>query len=195
MNEDPIRNLSLEVLSDNWSTLKKATYEFPSGDGKWETHVRESYDRGNGATVLLYNKQHKNVILTRQFRLPTYLNDNKSGMLIEACAGMLDEDDPETCIKREIEEETGYRIHSVQKIMEAYMSPGAVTEKIHFFVGTYQKEDKIHNGGGKHSEQEHIEVMEVPFSQAVEMMTNGEIIDAKTIILLQYAQINQTLWQ
>jgi len=182
-----------EILSDNWYTLRKITYEYQNKDGNWETQYREAYDRGNGATILLYNKPNQSVILTRQLRIPTYLNGNQTGMMIEACAGLLDTENAEECIKRETEEETGYQIKEVRKIFEVYMSPGSVTEIIHFFVGEYAKEMKIHEGGGLDEEQENIEVLELPFEKAMEMITSGELKDAKTIMLLQYAKINKLL--
>jgi GDP-mannose pyrophosphatase NudK len=155
------------------------------------TQSREAYDRGNGATILLYNKEQRKVILTRQFRLPTFINGNPSGMMIETCAGLLDEDNPEACIIRETEEETGYRITEVKKVYEAYMSPGSVTEILYFFIGAYSKEQKVNEGGGVDSENENIDVLELDFDKAWDMMTKGEIKDAKTIILLQYARLHQ----
>ncbi|KAA6440121.1 GDP-mannose pyrophosphatase NudK [Dyadobacter flavalbus] len=190
MNNDKVTIISEDILSDNWYTLKKYTFDYQREDGKVERQSRESYDRGNGATILLYNTEKQTVLLTRQFRIPSYVNGNPSGMLIEACAGLLDKDNPEDCIIRETEEETGYKIRSVQKIYEAYMSPGSVTEILYYFIAEYSDDMKVSQGGGKEQEQENIEVMEVPFVQALEMMKNGEIKDAKTIILLQYAQIN-----
>lgn len=182
-----------KVLSDNWYTLRKITYNYQKKDGTWETQSREAYDRGNGATILLYNKNSKTVILTRQFRMPTYLNGNETGMLIEACAGLLDKDNAEECIRRETEEETGYKISSVQKLFEVYMSPGSVTETVHFFAAEYTKDMKVNEGGGVADEQENIEVLEFDFDIAYRMIASGEIKDAKTIMLLQYAKINQ-LW-
>lgn len=184
-----IRILKAEVLSDNWYTLRKITYECRQKDGSWQTHVRETYDRGNGATILLYNRAKKTVILTRQFRLPTYINGNADGMLIEACAGLMDRDNAEDCIRRETEEETGYRITDVRKVLEAYMSPGSVTEILHFFVAEYHPSMKINEGGGVAHEQENIEVLELGFDEAVLMVQTGEIKDGKTIMLLQYARI------
>src|SRR6476660_9311311 len=143
-----IKILQNEILSDNWYTLKKITYEYLQSDGTWEKHTREAYDRGNGATILLYNNEQKTVILTKQFRLPSFINGNASGMLIEACAGLLDKDNAEDCIKRETEEETGYKIKDVRKIFEAYMSPGSVTEVLYFFVAEYTKEMRAGEGGG-----------------------------------------------
>ncbi len=191
-----IRNiniLSTEILSDNWYFLRKYTYEFTKLNGTVHTQSREVYDRGNGATILLYNKEKQTVILTRQFRLPTFVNGNKSGMLIESCAGLLDKDNAEDCIKREAEEETGYQISHVQKVFEAYMSPGSVTEILHFFIAEYSDAMKIGSGGGLDHEQENIEVMELPFQEAVEMMKSGEIRDGKTIMLLQYIQLHGIL--
>lgn len=181
------------MLSDNWYTLYKVDFEYQDASGAWQKQSREAYDRGNGATILLYNREQGTVILTRQFRMPTFVNGNADGMLIEACAGLLDNDHPEDCIRRETEEETGYKISAVRKIFEAYMSPGSVTEILHFFVAAYEKDMKVGTGGGHPDEQENIEVLELPFSRAVEMVQSGEIKDAKTIILIQYAQINGLL--
>ena len=190
MNQN-IKILKTEFLSDNWYTLKKVTYEYLKKDGTLQIQTREAYDRGNGATILLYNKEQKTVILTRQFRLPTFINGNNTGMLIEACAGLLDRDNPEDCIRKETEEETGYKVTDVRKIFEAYMSPGSVTEILYFFVAEYHKSMKITEGGGIADEQEHIEVLELDFSTAFSMIATGEIKDAKTIMLLQYAHLNQ----
>ena len=191
MNEK-VKIISTEILSHNWYVLKKITYEY-FRNGKWQKQVREAYDRGNGATILLYNKENKTAILTRQFRLPSFINGNADGMLIEACAGLLDQDDPENCIKRETEEETGYRIKDVRKIFEAYMSPGSVTEILYFFVAEYSSSMKVHEGGGMEHEQENIEVLEIKFHDAMQMISTGEIKDAKTIMLLQYAKLNKLL--
>lgn len=190
MNEK-VNLVSEEILSDNWYTLRKFTFEYQQADGTWERQSREAYDRGNGAVILLYNKEKQSVILTRQFRLPTYTNGNPTGMMIEACAGLLDKDNAEDCIKRETEEETGYKINSVQKIFEAYMSPGSVTEILYFFVAEYSADMKVSEGGGCIAEQENIEVMEMPFLEAKRMISTGEIKDAKTIMLLQYAELNR----
>jgi GDP-mannose pyrophosphatase NudK len=190
---EKIRNLQTTVLSDNWYTLRKVTYELLGHDGKWQAQSREAYDRGNGATILLYNKPNQTVILTRQFRMPTYLNGNADGYLIETCAGLLDKDNPEDCIRKETEEETGYKITSVQKAFEAYMSPGSVTEILYFFTAEYTKDMKVSDGGGLEEETEHIEVLELPFTKALDMLKTGEIKDAKTMMLLQYAQINGLL--
>ncbi|MCQ6956976.1 GDP-mannose pyrophosphatase NudK [Mucilaginibacter aquariorum] len=189
MNEK-IRNLQTTVLSDNWYVLRKVTYEFLGRNGQWQQHSREAYDRGNGATILLYNKTNQTVILTRQFRMPTYLNGNEQGYMIETCAGLLDKDNPEDCIRKETEEETGYKISSVQKAFEAYMSPGSVTEILYFFTAEYTKDMKVSDGGGLEEETEHIEVLELPFAKALDMVKTGEIKDAKTMMLLQYVQVN-----
>jgi len=185
-----IKILQTDILSDNWYILRKITYDYLQKDGTWKTQTREAYDRGNGATILLYNKESGNVILTRQFRLPSFINGNPDGMLIETCAGLLDKDNPEDCIRRETEEETGYKITAVRKIFEAYMSPGSVTEILYFFVAAYTKDMKVHEGGGVAHEQENIEVLEMPFQKAFSMIDAGEIKDGKTIMLLQYAKLN-----
>jgi GDP-mannose pyrophosphatase NudK len=185
-----VKVLETEVLSDNWYTLRKVTYEFQRKDGSWQKQSREAYDRGNGATILLYNKEFGTVILTRQFRLPSFLNGNPDGMLIEACAGLLDKDNPEDCIRRETEEETGYKISKVEKIFEAYMSPGSVTEILYFFIAEYTRSMKVNDGGGIEHEQEDIEVLEIPLNKAMQMIKDGEIKDGKTIMLLQYICLN-----
>ena len=187
-----IKILNTEILSNNWYTLKKVTYEILQ-NGAVLVQNREAYDRGNGATILLYNKEKQSVILTRQFRMPTFINGNPSGYLIEACAGLLDTDNPEDCIRRETEEETGFKITHVEKIFEAYMSPGSVTEILYFFVAEYTKEMKVNEGGGLEEESENIEVLELPFAEALGMIKTGEIMDAKTIMLLQYAALNNLL--
>lgn len=188
-----VKILETEVLSDNWYTLRKVTYEYLKKDGTKQVQSREAYDRGNGAVILLYNKELQKVILTRQFRLPTFLNGNASGMLIEACAGLLDTDNPEDCIKRETEEETGYQITEVKKVFEAYMSPGSVTEILYFFVAAYNQSMKVSEGGGLEHEEENIEVLELNIEEALKMVENGEIKDAKTIMLLQYVRLHQLL--
>ncbi|RWX00412.1 GDP-mannose pyrophosphatase NudK [Flavobacterium cerinum] len=190
---DKIKIQSSTILSDNWGKLNKVKYDYQLKDGSWQTHEREVYDRGNGAVILLYNKVQDTVILTKQFRLPTWFNGNADGMMIEACAGLLDERDPEDCIRRETEEETGYTLSDVCKVMEVYMSPGSVTEILYFFVATYSSAMKTGIGGGLDNEQENIEVLELPFNDAMKMITSGEIKDAKTIMLLQYAKIHELL--
>jgi GDP-mannose pyrophosphatase NudK len=177
-----------EVLSDNWYVLRKLTFDYQRADGTWQSQAREAYDRGNGATILLYNREAGTVLLTRQFRMPTYVNGNADGMMIETCAGLLDEDGPEECIRRETEEETGYRVERVVHVGAAYMSPGSVMEKLHFFVAEYSKDMQVGAGGGLDKEEENIEVLELPFGRALEMIESGEIADAKTIVLLRYAE-------
>ncbi|TNE72002.1 GDP-mannose pyrophosphatase NudK [bacterium] len=188
-----VKILDTKVLSDNWYILRKITYEYTKKDGSKLTQSREAYDRGNGATILLYNKDQRTVILTRQFRLPTYVNGNETGMLIETCAGLLDRDNAEDCIKRETEEETGYKISEVRKVFEAYMSPGSVTEILYFFIAEYEKEMKVNEGGGLEHEQENIEVLELSIDDAMHMIETGEIKDGKTIMLLQYIKLKQIL--
>jgi nudix-type nucleoside diphosphatase (YffH/AdpP family) len=186
-----IRIRSVQTLSDDWYLLKKTTFDYLRRDGSWQTQSRETYDRGNGAAILLFNRTHETVVLTRQFRLPAYVNGLADGMLVEACAGLLDKDDPEACIQREAEEETGFRIHNPRKVFEAYMSPGSVTEKLFFFVAEYDRENKISEGGGDEKEGEDIEVLELPIQRALEMISSGEIADGKTIMLLQYAKLQK----
>ncbi|WP_276483498.1 GDP-mannose pyrophosphatase NudK [Paraflavitalea pollutisoli] len=184
-----IEILKTEVLSNNWYTLNKITYEIDGAGGEKKVQVREAYDRGNGAAILLYNPAAQTVLLTRQFRLPTYINGNPDGMLIEVCAGLLDKDNAEDCIRREAEEEVGYRIGKVEKVFEVYMSPGSVTEILYLFLAEYDPSMKVHEGGGLEEEQENIEVLEIGFAEATRMMGTGEIRDAKTIMLLQHLQL------
>jgi GDP-mannose pyrophosphatase NudK len=184
-----IKNIDIKILSNNWYVLRKITFDSLQKDGSWKTQSREAYDRGNGAVILLYNSQKKTIILTRQFRMPTYFNGNETGMLIEACAGLLDADNAEDCIRKETEEETGFRIDNVQKIFEAYMSPGSVTEILYFFVAEYHQNQRVTEGGGIEGEED-IEVLELDFYEALNMIKTGEIKDGKTIMLLQYALIN-----
>lgn len=193
MADPKIEIKETKLLSDNWYILNKVTYSYQKENEVPQTHIREIYDRGNGAAILLYNAYKKTVILTRQFRLPTFLNGNKSGMMIEVCAGLLDQDNAEECIIRETEEETGYRLNKVQKVMETYMSPGAVTEILYLFVGEYDETMKVSEGGGLDHEQENIEVLEYTFDEAYAMIESGEILDAKTILLLQHAKIKGLL--
>jgi GDP-mannose pyrophosphatase NudK len=188
-----VKIIKEELLSDNWYSLKKYTYEIQKQDGSWQTQTREVYDRGNGAAILLFNKEFKTVVLTKQFRLPSFVNGNEKGFLIEACAGLLDRDNPEEAIKRETEEETGYRIKEPRKVFEAYMSPGSVSEILYFFIAEYSQSMKVNQGGGIEHEQEDIEVLETGFQQALAMIETGEIRDAKTIMLLQYLQIAKIL--
>lgn len=193
MQHEKIKNLKLEVLSDNWYTLRKVTFDYLKKDGTWQTQNREAYDRGNGAAILLYNTSLQTVILTRQFRMPTFINGNADGTLIEACAGLLDKDNPEDCIKRETEEETGYKITDVKKVFQAYMSPGSVTEVLHFFIAAYDHSMRLNEGGGIAHEQEEIEVLEIDIDKAMQMIDDGEIKDAKTIMLLQYIKLHNII--
>ncbi|MCR0996846.1 GDP-mannose pyrophosphatase nudK [Serratia rubidaea] len=186
-----IDNVKKELLSDNWYVLNKYTFDLKRKQGGSVQQVREVYDRGNGATILLYNREKGSVVLTNQFRMPTYVNGNESGMLLEACAGLLDGDEPELCARREAEEETGFQVDKVQKIFEAYMSPGGVTEIIHFFIAEYQDDQRRAVGGG--IEDEDIEVVELPFSEAIAMIADGRIKDGKTIMLLQYLQLHNLM--
>ena len=193
MSNKQVKNIIKKLLSDNYYILKRVTFDYLMKSGKWVNQMREVYDRGDGAGILLYNKHKGTVILIKQFRMPTYLNDNKDGFLVEVCAGLLDQDNPEACIIRETEEEVGYRLKSVKKIYEGYSSPGVMTEKMHFFVGEYTDDMKVGAGGGLASEHEDIEVLEIPFEKAVGMLENGEIVDTRTIVLLQYALIHKLL--
>jgi GDP-mannose pyrophosphatase NudK len=187
--EKQIRIINTVVLSDNRYVLRKVNYEYTERNGQRAMQSREVYDRGNGAVILLYNRQARTVILTRQFRMPTYLNGNATGMLIEACAGLLDKDNPEDAIRRETEEETGYKIGAIEKVFESYMSPGSVTEILYFFTAEYVSSMKVSDGGGLEEEQEEIEVLELSIDRALEMVKTGEIRDAKTIMLLQHVRL------
>jgi len=184
-----VRILEERLLSDDWYVLKKTTFEYRCRDGRWERQSRETYDRGNGAVLLLFNVDRSTVVLIRQFRFPAFMNGCIDGLLVEACAGLLDGEDPHTCIRREAEEETGFRIRSPRKILEAYMSPGSVTEKLHFFVAEYELQDRVSAGGGDAAEGEDIEVLELTLASALQMIGTGAIQDGKTIMLLQYAAL------
>ena len=186
---DRIRVREVRLLSDNWYVLKATTFDWRRADGSWQTQSRETYDRGNGAALLPYNLAARTVVLTRQFRYPAYVNGH-DGLLIEAAAGLLDNASPEARIRAEVEEETGYRLGEIRKIFECFMSPGSVTEKLHFFVGEYDAAMRVGDGGGLETEGEEIAVLELPFDQAMTMIETGEIADAKTIMLLQYAALN-----
>jgi nudix-type nucleoside diphosphatase (YffH/AdpP family) len=188
MESSPVRITAQQILSDNWYLLKKYSFDLQRRDGSWQAQTREVYDRGNGATILLYNLARRKVLLTRQFRMPAFVNGH-SGFLIEAAAGLLDNASPEQRIRQEAEEETGYRVDKVEKIYEAFMSPGSVTERIHFFIGEYRASDRIGEGGGLVEEGEDIEVLELGFEQAIAMVGSGEIVDGKTIMLLQYLEL------
>ncbi|MCL4136590.1 UNVERIFIED_CONTAM: hypothetical protein GTU68_033924 [Idotea baltica] len=178
------------ILSNDWYLLKKTTFQHRKNNGQWQTVTRETYDRGNGATILLYNLEKQTVVLTKQFRYPTYVNGNESGELIEAAAGLLDNVNPAERIRLEVEEETGYRIQNVTPVFEAFMSPGSVTERIYFFIAAYTETDRVSSGGGVADEGEDIEVLEIKFSQALNMIKTGEIRDGKTIMLLQHVALH-----
>jgi nudix-type nucleoside diphosphatase (YffH/AdpP family) len=186
---DRIRVQNVRVLSNNYATLKDTTFEWRRADGEWQTQTRETFDRGNAATLLPYNLGQRSVILVRQFRYPAYAN-GYDDLMIEAAAGLLDDEAPEVRIRAEAEEETGYRLGRIRKIFEVFMSPGAVTEKLHFFVAEYEPHMKIGTGGGIASEGEDIEVLELSIDEALAMIGDGRIVDAKTIMLLQYAALN-----
>lgn len=193
MNNRKVKIKKITNLSNDWYKLDKINFDYQLISGEWQNQNRESYNRGNGACILLYNSKENTVVLTKQFRMPSYLNGNGDGMLIEVCAGLLDEDDPRSCIIKEVEEETGYRINEPIKVLEIYSSPGAVTEIIHYFISEYNSKMKISEGGGKEEETEEIEVLEIDFNSALKMIENGIIKDAKTIILLQYARLHNLL--
>lgn len=188
MNER-IRLREQQTLSDDWFTLYKITFDYQRKNGAWETQSREAYDRGNGAVILLHDPATDHVVLTRQFRLPTFVNGNPTGLLIEACAGLLDDEHPDAAIIREMEEETGYRLSHVEKVMEAYMSPGSVTERLFFYLAEYSAATERQAGGGV--EEEEIEVLEMPLQQALSLVSSGEIQDGKTIMLLQHLRLTQ----
>ena len=187
--ENRIRIKEVKILADDWAILKKTTLEVRRNDGSWQTVNRETYDRGNGAAILLFNREQKTVLLTRQFRFPAFVNGCPDGMLIEACAGILENDDPESAIRRETEEETGYHLGPVNKLFAAYMSPGSVTEKLHFFAASYSPAQRKSAGGGVVDHGEEIELVEVGLDQALQMIETGEIQDGKTIMLLQHAKL------
>lgn len=189
MNNPKVKIKEIKNLSNDWYTLDKVNFDFQLKNGNWQNQNRECYNKGNGAAILLYNTNKKTVILIKQFRMPSYLNGNSNGMMIEVCAGLLDGDDPLTCIKKETEEETGYKIDTPIKILESYTSPGAITEKIHYFIAAYVDEMKVNDGGGLATESEEIEVLEINIDKALSMIADGNIEDAKTIILLQYVRL------
>jgi GDP-mannose pyrophosphatase NudK len=188
-SSDRVKIERADVLSDSWYTLRKFTFTYRRGDGAEQRQEREAYDRGNGACILLYNRERGTIVLTRQFRLPAFVNGHRDGMLLELPAGLLDHDDPATAIRREVEEETGYRIGHVKEVLQAYMSPGSVTERLHFFTAEYGVADRVSAGGGHEGEGEDIEVVEVTLDNALAMIERGEIADAKTIMLLYYARV------
>jgi nudix-type nucleoside diphosphatase (YffH/AdpP family) len=186
---DRVRVQDVKILSNNHYVLKSTTFEFRRANGEWQTQRRETYDRGNGATLLPYNLAKRTVVLVKQFRYPAYVN-GYDDLMIEAAAGLLDDESPENRIRAEAEEETGYRLGEIRKVFEAFMSPGSVTEKLHFFVAEYDPSMQVGSGGGIADEGEDIEVLELPIEPALAMIADGRIVDAKTIMLLQYAALN-----
>ena len=186
--QDRIRIRSVEVLSDDWATLKKTTFDYRRNDGSWETQIRQTYDRGNGAVILPFDRQRSTVLLVRQFRYPAFVTGHTEP-LVEACAGLLDDDDPETCIRKEAEEELGYRLRDVRHLYTPFMSPGSVTERLSFFTADYTPNDRISDGGGAASEGEDIEVLEMTLDDALAAIANGGIIDAKTVMLVQHLKL------
>jgi nudix-type nucleoside diphosphatase (YffH/AdpP family) len=186
---DRIRIKNVEILSDRHYRLNEVEFDYRRGNGEWQTQKREVFDRGHAATLLPYNVASRTVVLTRQFRLPAYLAGHDD-LLIEAAAGMLDDASPEERIRAEAEEEIGYRLHDVRKVFEAFMSPGSITEKLHFFVAEYDRSMRIGDGGGLAEEGEDIEVLELPIDSALAMISDGRIVDAKSIMLLQYAALH-----
>jgi nudix-type nucleoside diphosphatase (YffH/AdpP family) len=189
MTSETVRIKEVRVLSDDWYLLKKTRFERLRSDGTWQELTRETYDRGNGATLLLYNLEKRSVVLTRQFRYPAFVNGH-SGMLIEAAAGLLDEASPEERIRAEVEEETGFRVTGIRRVFDAFMSPGSVTERLYFFVAEYDGGSRVHGGGGNRAEGEDIEVLEMPIDDALCAIDQGTIQDGKTIMLLQYAALH-----
>jgi nudix-type nucleoside diphosphatase (YffH/AdpP family) len=187
-SSDRVRNVTEQVLADDYYVLRKASFELQRGDGTWATHQREAYDRGNGAAILLHDPDRDTVLLIRQFRWPAYSNGHPDGMLLEVCAGLLDDDDAETAIRREVLEETGLAIEEVRPLFESYMSPGSVTERLHFYYATYSAEDRVAERAGVAEEGEEIEPVELPVAEALEMVRRGEILDAKTIMLLRWLE-------
>jgi nudix-type nucleoside diphosphatase (YffH/AdpP family) len=184
-----VRVLEVKVLSDHWSTLRTTTFDFRRRDGRWQTQHRETYDRGNGAAILLYQPLQRTVVLTRQFRYPTFVSGHRE-LMIEVPAGVLDGASPEDCIRAEAAQEAGVRVRAPRKVFEAFMSPGSVTERLHFFVAEYEPADRLGPGGGLEHEGEDIEVFEAGIDDAMKMIDTGEICDGKTIMLLQYAALH-----
>ena len=182
-----VRVTDVRLLSDNWYRLHTTTFDLQGADGSWSSQSRETYDRGNGATILLYDVQRRTVLLTSQFRYPAYINGHPGGMLIETAAGLLDDDDPETAIRREAVEETGHRVGEVTHVFDAFMSPGSVTERLHLYAAPYDAGTREHAGGGLADEGEHITLVELDIDEALDLVAAGGIIDAKTIMLLQWA--------
>ncbi|CAN7335346.1 NUDIX domain-containing protein [Phyllobacterium sp. LjRoot231] len=192
MSDSPVRMKSVELLSDNWGMLKKYSYDFVRRDGQTEPHTREVYDRGNGAVVLPYDPARGTVLLIRQFRLPAFVTGHDP-MLIEACAGLLDDNDAETTARKETEEELGYRLRDIERVFDVFMSPGSVTERLVFFIAAYDASDRISDGGGHEGEGEDIEVLEMTLDEALALVRQHQIVDAKTIMLLQHVKLNDLI--
>jgi nudix-type nucleoside diphosphatase (YffH/AdpP family) len=188
-----VQVVDVEVLADDWYVLRKVTFDWERADGTTTRQSREAYDRGNGAVILLYDPEAGTVLLTRQFRLPAYVNGHRDGMLIEAPAGLLDGDDPEAAIRREAEEETGVRVGAVQRLFEVFMSPGSVTERVAFFAAPYSPGDRVGAGGGVAHDGEDIELLQLTLPAALARVEAGEIVDGKTIMLLQWAALHRVL--
>ena len=186
--QDRIRIKSVEILSDDWARLTKTTFDYRRNDGSWETQIRQTYDRGNGAAILPFDRERSTVLLVRQFRYPAFVTGHPEP-LIEACAGLLDDHDPETAIRKEAEEELGYHLRDVRRLYTPYMSPGSVTERLTFFTADYTPADRISDGGGAAEEGEDIEVLEITLDQALAQVRDGRIIDAKTIMLIQHLKL------
>ena len=180
----------VELVASGWHVLRRTTFDYRHHDGRWSTETRETYDRGNGAVILLHDFARSTVLLTRQFRWPVYVNGHPDGMLVEAAAGLLDADDAETAIRREAEEELGVTVGPLERVGRIYMSPGSVTELLHFYAAPYTPADRTGAGGGVADDGEDIEVVELPFAEALERCRDGRIADAKTILLLQWAALH-----
>ncbi|GAA2503091.1 NUDIX domain-containing protein [Winogradskya humida] len=179
----------VELLATAWHVLRRTTYDYRSPDGTWSRQQRETYDRGNGATLLPYDAERGTVLLARQFRYPVYVNGHPDGLLLETAAGLLDEDGPEDAIRREAAEELGITVGEIQHVFDVYMSPGSVTERLHFYAAPYTPDTRLTAGGGLADEGEDITVVELPFAEALDMTYDGRINDAKTIMLLQWAAL------
>ena len=188
--QDRVRIKSVEVLSDDWAVLKKTVLDYRRRDGSWETQIRQTYDRGDGAVILPYDPERGTVLLVKQFRFPAYVTGHEEP-LIEACAGLIDEDDPETAIRREAEEELGYRLRHVKHLYTSYMSPGSLTERLSFFTADYSPGDQISDGGGHPDEGEDIEVLEITLDETLAAIRDGRIVDAKTIMLIQHLKLEE----
>ncbi|MFD3529986.1 NUDIX domain-containing protein [Streptomyces sp. NPDC058664] len=180
----------VELTSQGWHVLRRTTFDYRRRDGRWETQQRETYDRGDGAVVLPYDAERGLVLLTRQFRYPAYVNGHPDGMLVEAAAGLLDDDDPLDAVRREAAEELGVTLGPLTHVLDAYMSPGSVTERLHFYAAPYTPADRDGSGGGLEEEGEDIEVLELSFADALAMVRDGHIADGKTILLLQWAALH-----